>query len=132
MLRAPSGPGVRFDSGLSPGQQVTTAFDSMLAKLIVHGPERAVAILRMRDALRNLVLLGVEHNGAYLERVLGNPAFVAGDLHTHFLEQHKEAVALPPPSGDALAALLAAASLVDKSSVADIPEPYATIGEWRN
>ena len=132
LLRPPSGPGVRFDSGLCTGQPVTTAFDSMLAKLVVHGPDRAVAIARMRDALRNFVLLGVEHNGAYLERVLGNPAFIAGDLHTHFLEEHEDAVALPPPAGDVLAALLASASLVDKSSVADIPEPYASIGEWRN
>jgi acetyl/propionyl-CoA carboxylase alpha subunit len=104
----------------------------MLAKLIVHGPDRAVAIARMREALRSLVLLGVEHNAAYLERVLASPAFAAGDLHTHFLEEHKDAVALPAPSGDVLTALLASASLVERSSNADIPEPYASIGEWRN
>ncbi len=104
----------------------------MLAKLVVHGPNRPAAIARMRQALSSLVLLGVEHNAAYLERALGHPAFAKGELHTHFLEEHKDDLALPAPSGDALAALLAAASLVDHASGGDIPEPYASIGEWRN
>src|SRR5262249_23739933 len=56
LLHPPSGPGVRFDSGLCIGQPITTAYDSMLAKLIVHAPGRPAAIARMREALRNLVL----------------------------------------------------------------------------
>jgi acetyl-CoA/propionyl-CoA carboxylase biotin carboxyl carrier protein len=132
LLRAPSGPGVRFDSGLTEGQTVTTAFDSMLAKLIVHGSDRNQAIARMRQALRDLVLLGVAHNGEYLERVLGHPAFLRGDLHTHFLEEHQLDLVPPPPAGTELAALLAGAALVDKGAGGEIPELYAAIGEWRN
>ena len=52
----------------------------------------------MRQALRDLVLLGVDHNAAYLERVLAHPAFAAAKLHTHFLEEHREELALPQPS----------------------------------
>ncbi len=132
LLRAPSGPGVRFDSGLCEGQAVTTAFDSMLAKLIVHGTDRAQVIARLRQALRDLVLLGVAHNGAYLERVLAHPQFQSGEIHTHFLEQHAADLALPVPAGKDLVALLAAAALVDKRAGADIPEPYAAMGKWRN
>jgi acetyl/propionyl-CoA carboxylase alpha subunit len=132
LLRAPTGPGIRFDGGLCEGQAITTAFDSMLAKLIVHGADRAQAIARMRQALRDLVLLGITHNGAYLERVLGHPAFSRGDLHTHFLEEHHLDLVPPPPAGAELAALLAGATLVDKGAGGEIPEPYAAIGEWRN
>jgi acetyl-CoA/propionyl-CoA/long-chain acyl-CoA carboxylase, biotin carboxylase, biotin carboxyl carrier protein len=132
LLRVPGTPGVRFDSGLCEGQLVTTAFDSMLAKLIVHGADRAQAISRMRQALRDLVLLGVAHNGAYLERVVAHPAFARGDLHTHFLEQHGADLALPAPGGDDLLALLAAAALADKTPGPEVPEPYASMGEWRN
>ncbi|MBI2963651.1 MAG: ATP-grasp domain-containing protein [Deltaproteobacteria bacterium] len=132
LLRAPGGPGVRFDGGLCEGQAVTTSFDSMLAKLIAHGADRAQAIARMRQALRDLVLLGVAHNGAYLERVLGHPAFASADLHTHFLEQHAADLALPGAAGPDLVTLLAAAVLVDPSAGADVPEPYASMGEWRN
>jgi len=132
LLRPPAGPGVRFDSGLCIGQPITTAFDSMLAKLIVHGSDRAQAILRLRQALRDLVLLGIEHNGAYLERVLGEPAFAKGELHTHFLEQHKEALAPPQPDGDTLASVLGSAALVARHSAPDAAEPYASMGPWRN
>ena len=132
LLRAPTGPGVRFDSGLCEGQAITTAFDSMLAKVIVHGSDRAQAIARMRQGLRDLVLLGVVHNAAYLERVLAHPAFERGELHTHFLEQHHPDLLPPPPTGAELAALLAGATLVDKGAGGEIPELYAAIGEWRN
>ncbi len=132
LLRAPAGPGVRFDSGLCEGQPVTTNFDSMLAKLIVHGPDRPAAIARMRQALRDLVLLGVAHNGAYLERVLAHEGFAGGDIHTHFLDEQKEVLAVPEPSGGDLLALLSAGALAEPAAAIDIPEPYASMGAWRN
>ena len=132
LLRAPSGPGVRFDSGLCEGQRITTAFDSMLAKLIVHGADRAQAIARMRQGLRDLVLLGVSHNAAFLERVLAHPAFAAGELHTHFLEQHADGLSLPSAAGPDGLAVLAAAALAAPPTGGEIPEPYASIGSWRN
>ena len=132
MLRAPEGPGVRFDNGLSLGQAVTTAFDPMLAKVIVHGATREQAIARARHALRGMVLLGVETNAAFLERVLAHPAFGDGQLHTHFVEQHEEALKAPPLDGEPLQVLVATAALAHQERVPIVPEPYASIGGWRN
>jgi acetyl-CoA/propionyl-CoA carboxylase biotin carboxyl carrier protein len=134
-LRPPAGPGVRFDSGLAGGQKVTAAYDPMLAKLIVHAASRDEAIARMRAALRELVLLGVTTNAAYLERLVGHPEFAAGRLHTGFVVEHAEALRLPPPDEAALQLVLAAATLTGRT-VRDltrhVPEPYASIGAWRN
>jgi acetyl-CoA carboxylase biotin carboxylase subunit len=132
LLRPPTGPGVRFDSGLSPGQRITTSFDSMLAKLVVHGSDRAQAIARMRQALRDLVLLGIDHNGAYLERVLAHAEFAAAKIHTHFLEEHREELALPPAGDPDRVAIIACAALATRRATLDPPEPYAAMGPWRN
>ncbi len=132
LLRPPGGPGVRFDSGLCSGQRITPAFDSMLAKLVVHGSDRQQSIARMRQALRELVLLGVDHNAAYLERVLAHPAFAAAKLHTHFLEEHGKELALPQPSEAEQVALIASAALATRRATLDAPEPYAAMGPWRN
>jgi acetyl-CoA/propionyl-CoA carboxylase biotin carboxyl carrier protein len=132
LLRPPTGPGIRFDSGLSPGQPITTSFDSMLAKLVVHGSDRNQAIARMRQALRDLVLLGIDHNGAYLERVLGHPDFANAKVHTHFLEEHCEELALPQAGEAERVALIASAALATRRTALDPPEPYAAMGPWRN
>ena len=93
LLRPPEGPGVRFDHGLSQGRPVSTAFDSLLGKLICHGAGREEALARMRAALGELVLLGITCNAALLRRVVSHPAFVAGEAHTHFLEEHRAQLA---------------------------------------
>ena len=98
LLRPPEGPGLRFDSGVMEGQRIGAAFDPMLAKLIAHGKTREEALDRARAALRDGVLLGVATNAAYLERLLGHPGFVAGELSTHFLDEHADDLALPPLS----------------------------------
>jgi acetyl-CoA carboxylase biotin carboxylase subunit len=132
LLRPPTGPGVRFDSGLSSGQRITTSFDSMLAKLVAHGSDRGQAIARMRQALRDLVLLGIEHNGAYLERVLAHPAFAAAKVHTHFLEEHRDELAMPQAADADRVAIVASAALATRRATLDAPEPYAAMGPWRN
>jgi acetyl/propionyl-CoA carboxylase alpha subunit len=134
-LRPPAGPGVRFDSGLVSGQRVTTAYDPMLAKLIVHAASRDGAIARMRTALREMVLLGVTTNAAYLDRLLGHQEFAAGRLHTGFVVEHAEALRAPPPDRETLELVLAAATLNGRTVrdlTRQVPEPYASIGAWRN
>jgi propionyl-CoA carboxylase alpha chain/3-methylcrotonyl-CoA carboxylase alpha subunit/acetyl-CoA/propionyl-CoA carboxylase biotin carboxyl carrier protein len=134
-LRTPAGPGVRFDSGLTPGQRINAAYDPMLAKLVVHGADRAQAMARMRAALRELVILGVTTNTAYLERLVGHAAFAAGETHTGFVVEHAAALAAPPPDAATLDVLLAAATLAGRSMrelTGHIPEPYASMGAWRN
>jgi acetyl-CoA carboxylase biotin carboxylase subunit len=87
-LRVPSGPGVRFDSGLREGWTVPSHYDSMVAKLLVHAPDRAAACRRMLRALGELRIEGFATNVPFHQALFAEPAFVAGDLSTRFLEEH--------------------------------------------
>ena len=134
-LGLPQGLGIRVDSGVREGQQVTAAFDPMLVKLITHGEGRDEAIARARFALEHFVLLGCATNAAFLDRLLAHPAFARGEIHTGFLDAHPELAANPPIDSDTMLALLAAAAL-SQPQVLDaaraVPEPHASIGAWRN
>src|SRR5439155_715327 len=70
-LQYPQGDGLRVDSGIGQGQAITTAFDPMLAKIVVHGTTRSEAVARACAAIDNFVLLGCETNAAFLRRILG-------------------------------------------------------------
>ena len=134
-LGVPEAPWLRFENALDPGQKVTADFDPMLAKLVAHGATRAEAIDRSIAALADLALLGVTTNVDYLARVLGNDAFRAGDLHTGFVAEQRQALAPQPPSARILAQVLAAAALGDRDFrelALGTPEPHAAIGGWRN
>jgi acetyl/propionyl-CoA carboxylase alpha subunit len=131
-VRFPAGEGVRVDHGVVEGQQVSASFDPMIAKLAVHGASREEAIARAREALRRTVLLGTITNTAYLERVLAQPAFAAGDTHTGFLEEHADALADAPVAADVERCLIAGAALASPRFDARFaaPEPLATMGAW--
>jgi acetyl-CoA/propionyl-CoA carboxylase, biotin carboxylase, biotin carboxyl carrier protein len=134
-LRLPDGPGVRVDCGVGIGQAVTTAFDPMLAKLVVHGADRTEAIARASAALGRFALLGCETNTAFLRRLINHPAFVAGEVHTGFLDGHPEIAAEPPLAPQTLTRLLAAAALSSRpviDAAEAVPELHAAIGRWRN
>jgi propionyl-CoA carboxylase alpha chain/3-methylcrotonyl-CoA carboxylase alpha subunit/acetyl-CoA/propionyl-CoA carboxylase biotin carboxyl carrier protein len=135
LVRPPSGPGVRFDGGIERGQTVSADFDPMLAKLIVHGRDRDEAIRRARQALRDCVILGCQTNAAYLERVLAHPAFASGEVETGFVSRHAAALAEPPIDDEARRAILATAALTNPDFLEharSVPEPFASIGAWRN
>lgn len=134
-LHPPQGDGVRWDSGVLQGGEVTSAFDPMIAKLIVRGADRTEAIARGDAALRDTVLLGCKTNTAFLRRLIAHPAFVAGDVHTGFLDANPQIAAEPELPTDRLDALLAAASLSTRPmrDAADaIPDLHAAIGSWSN
>jgi acetyl-CoA carboxylase biotin carboxylase subunit len=82
----PGGLGVRVDSHCFPGYVVPPYYDSLLAKVIVHGPDRAQALARMRRALDELVLEGVRTTAPFHVRLLAHPGFVEGRYATTFLE----------------------------------------------
>ncbi len=133
LLHAPSGPGVRFDCGVTQGAAVTADFDSMLAKLVTHGANRNLAISRMTSALADVSMLGVTLNNDFLSRVLQHPAFALGETDTGFLERHKAALAPAPLTPAERELLLAvAASAAPDITATRIPEPYASMGAWRN
>ncbi len=134
-LRNPSGAGVRVDSGIVEGQEVTAAFDPMLAKLIVTGRNRKEAMARADKALADYVLLGCKTNVSFLRRLLNHPSFAAGEIHTGFLDAHPEIAAEPALSPELLDKLLATASLVTRQvrDGADaVPGLHAAMGGWRN
>jgi acetyl-CoA carboxylase biotin carboxylase subunit len=83
----PGGPGVRLDTHVYAGYKVPPFYDSLLAKLIVHGADRAEAIARMRNALASFVIEGVHTTIPFLLDVLEQPDFVAGEVDTRFLER---------------------------------------------
>jgi acetyl-CoA/propionyl-CoA carboxylase biotin carboxyl carrier protein len=86
-LSEPAGEGVRTDSGLSEGTEVSSLYDPMLAKVIVHAPDRPTALRRLRAALAGTVTLGVPTNAGFLRRLLAHPDVVAGDLDTGLVER---------------------------------------------
>src|SRR5216117_818558 len=89
---APSGPGVRMDSGFGPGSEVPPNYDSLVAKLIVHGADRAEAIARARRALREYVVAGPATTIPFHRAILDNPDFRAGNLSTRFIEDHPQLI----------------------------------------
>jgi acetyl-CoA carboxylase biotin carboxylase subunit len=94
-LHFPGGYGVRIDSHVYQGYEVSPHYDSMLAKLVVHAPDRDRALARMRRALGEMIVEGIRTNTALHRWILRQPAFVRGRYDTHFLEQNldPEAVA---------------------------------------
>ncbi len=86
-MQEPSGPGVRVDSGLITGSEVTMYYDPIIAKLIVWGRTREEAIQRMKRALAEYQIVGVQTSIPFCSMVMNNKKFVAGEFDTHFVEQ---------------------------------------------
>lgn len=133
-LKQPAGQGVRWESGLWQGQDVTAAFDPLLAKLIVHGETRQEAIAKAIAALRELAILGVNTNVDYLRGVLAHPDFAQGATDTGLLGRIGAEVLAEGVPQDASAAL-ACAYLADRQTRllnAATSPLYAAMGAWRN
>jgi len=86
-LNIPTGPGVRVDSGVYSGYEITPYYDSMIAKLIVWGEDRGEAILRMRRALEEYTIMGVKHNIPFHQNLMNSFSFIAGMFDTKFVEE---------------------------------------------
>jgi acetyl-CoA carboxylase biotin carboxylase subunit len=86
-FHAPGGPGVRVDSALYAGYFVPPYYDSLIAKLIVHAPTRPQAIARLRRALDEFAVLGIETTIPLHRRIVDDPDFQAGDYTIHWLER---------------------------------------------
>ena len=112
-MPVPHDGGVRVDTGVVEGGEIPMFYDSMIAKLIVHGADRDDAIAKMRAALNGFVIRGVSSNIPFQAALLAHPKFVAGDFNTGFIAEHyaagfrAEDVAHDDP--DLLVALAAAA-----------------------
>lgn len=89
-LHEPQGDGVRTDSGLTQGTEVSSLYDPMLSKVIAYGPDRATALRKLRAALAGTVTLGVPTNAGFLRRLLAHPAVVSGDMDTGLVEREAD------------------------------------------
>ncbi|HEY0991191.1 MAG TPA: acetyl-CoA carboxylase biotin carboxylase subunit, partial [Kofleriaceae bacterium] len=108
-LRVPDGPSVRNDSGCYEGAEIPVHYDPMISKLVVWGEDRARALARMRRALDEYQVRGIETNLAFHRRCVRHAAFAAGDYDTGFIARNARELA--PRAGDAelVAAIIAAA-----------------------
>ena len=88
-LHLPGGQGIRVDTGIYPGYTVPPYYDSMLAKLIVHGNTREEAIAKMKSALGEVVIQGVDTNIDYQFEILSHPDFQSGNFNVGFLSTHE-------------------------------------------
>jgi acetyl-CoA/propionyl-CoA carboxylase biotin carboxyl carrier protein len=135
VLDVPQGEGIRFDAGVRVGESVSAAFDPMLAKLVVHGADRADAIEKARAAMRRLVLLGCHTNVEFLGRLIDLPEFQSGDLHTGLIAENPDIAAEPLLDTRELHVLLAVAATNTRSVVEaarSVPRLHAQLGGWRN
>ncbi len=114
-LRVPAGPGVRWESGVEAGDEVTLYYDSMLAKLIVWAPDRLQAIQRMSRALDELAIVGVATNQGFHRRLMADPEFRKGEIDIQFLDRRADLVA-PTLSAERAIDLAIAAALAEDAA----------------
>ncbi|MFF4736256.1 acetyl/propionyl/methylcrotonyl-CoA carboxylase subunit alpha [Streptomyces sp. NPDC001262] len=131
-LNEPSGEGIRVDSGLAPGSAVGTAYDPMLAKVVAHGPDRETALRRLRGALAETAVLGVDTNAGFLRRLLEHPDVVSGALDTGLVDREAAALvsATVPDEVYVAGALLAQARLSPAEDGRWV-DPFAVPSGWR-
>ena len=140
-LAFPEGrPGLRIDSGVETGDEITPFYDPMIAKLVAWGEDRERARLALAEALSGTRIAGLNTNLFFLETLVRHPAFAKPALDTHFIETHDIAAA-GPPAGDAEAmrAMAAAAVLEDRAArlrnrqqeAPDRFSPWGRGGAWR-
>jgi acetyl/propionyl-CoA carboxylase alpha subunit len=130
----PDGPGIRVDTGVTSGDEISTYYDPMIAKIIVHGPDRPTAIRRLQTALRDTVVLGVRSNLLFLQAVLSHPVFEAGEATTRFVENHLSG--WQPDSAVPVEVLIAAALSKDQREKSGRTEkspssPWLTLSGFR-
>ena len=134
LYREPSMPGIRVDSGVVEGDEITVHYDPMIAKLIASGDTRESARQRAVAALRSFPVLGVRTNIALLIALLEHPRFVSGDLDTAFVDTERSALLAsldrPVPPAVAEVARTAGTAAVPAQPQSGV-DPWITLRGWR-
>jgi acetyl-CoA carboxylase, biotin carboxylase subunit len=138
--RTPTGPGIRLDDGVYAGWTVPTDYDPILGKLIAWGSDRTEAIARLRRAVEEYYVSGIKTNVGLFRRILGEPDFTRGEIHTRWLDEllhraHKPADRPAAERDGTLedAAVLAAALWhISKNGGAPPTSPKANESRWKN
>ena len=127
---------VRIDAGVREGDVISPFYDPMIAKLIVHGKDRAEALARMAQALAAFQVVGPATNVAFLGRLIASAPFASADLDTGLIERHQDSLFPGPQTLPLEVIALAAASLIapasNSASVSpEKNEPWAQLSGWR-
>jgi acetyl-CoA carboxylase biotin carboxylase subunit len=133
LLRVPSGIGIRDDSSVYEGAEVTVHYDPMISKLIAWGADRDEAIRRMRRALAEYRIQGPTTNVAFHRWVLEHPRFRAGDYDTNFVPQEYHGLPAAPDGTDpdAVAIIAAAVATLEQQHVVVTRGPAEARNAWR-
>jgi len=129
-LREPGGPGVRVDSGICEGLTITPYYDSLLAKLVIWGETRGVAIVRMRRALEEYQIVGVTTNLELHRALVLSSRFIGGQFHTRFLED-QFVPSEPEEEDEYLTAALTVALLDWRRRVASRAQERKPVSRWK-
>jgi 3-methylcrotonyl-CoA carboxylase alpha subunit len=122
---------VRIDRGFDQGDAITPHYDSMIAKLIVWGEDRAQALARLDAALAETHLVGLQHNVAFLRRTAASAAFSGADLDTGLIERERAVLFDQPPLALAPAAAGAVARTLATEAAAQSADPWSRRDGWR-
>jgi 3-methylcrotonyl-CoA carboxylase alpha subunit len=127
----PSGPGVRIDSGIETGSEISLFYDPLLAKISVWGETRDQALSRMKRALLETRISGVKTNLSFLQAILDHPRFKAGELSTTFV-QDEGPFPLPEHDSPSFHAALATAALTLVKRPGRDFQPAPTSPWWKS
>ncbi len=131
-LRLPKGEGVRIDSGVVVGSEVTPFFDSMIAKLIVHAPNRKTAIEKTLKALDEFQVKGIKTTIPFDKAVLHNKVFQGGTFDTSFIEKNMDSMVYREKEEDLFAALFSVTHFDKQNTRRDTVEEVSDAWELRN
>ncbi len=133
-LQEPQGPGLRIDSGIYPGCEVTPYYDPILSKIIAWGETREFARRRLIQGLKNYAILGISTTVGFLIDLLEHPQFVEGQTYTNFISKNMGGWR---PKGNALDQALMVAAILSSEAptkpeivAAQATSPWQELGEW--
>ena len=123
---------VRIDAGFQEGDPISPFYDSMIAKLIVHGATREQALARLDEALAATHIVGVANNVQFLRHVVRSPSFARADLDTALIPREQAVLFNQQPLGLAPAAAAAVAQALLNERAAERPDPFSRRDGWRS
>ncbi len=131
-LAFPQGEGLRIDSGVEAGDEVTPFYDPMIAKVIASAPTRGAALGRLADALEKTIVIGPRSNAGFLSRLCRSQAFRDGDFDTGFIDRNLSDLKAEPQGLDRAAAAAGALELLaqERARLAALREPDAPPSPW--
>jgi 3-methylcrotonyl-CoA carboxylase alpha subunit len=129
-LRLDPSPPLRVEAGVEADDEVTPFYDSLIAKLIVHGPDRQSALATLRAALGEALVVGPKTNLAFLNALLADPAVQAGGIDVGFIDANAARLGAEPRPPDPRAVLAGAAALIGPPSLADAADASGVADPW--